>query len=403
MLVAFAVVAVALGMTPVAGAQDAEEELAGYVGMASGAAFSLQPIFPGLLPTGDAPFEVTGGLTAANVKSGGNAYGQAAALWPGSAAANLGPLLGTAAGQPIFTELIPPYPLAVDANQDEGEQSQGAPPGPLLRAKGEAGASDATSSAGGLDVPGIVHADAVTSTSRTAVEGRLLISEAAVTLTGVVLGDGAVTIDSLKTVARATSDGDHSTSTGSTVLSGLEIAGRAAELSEKGLTSAGLPVAILEKALDDAGLTVSITEAGGSADGGSADRVSSGLVVTLVNPAAAANPQFEGSKFVLLLGPTAVGALASPPFDFEFVDQLPLAGVDSGGGFSTVASTVTDTFAGGGTPAGTATPIAFEPARRVLDGVGGVSAGLLLGLLLVTVLGARWLSRYVRRLVSIEE
>jgi hypothetical protein len=244
----------------------------------------------------------------------------------------------------------------------------------------------------------------VTSTSRTAVEGRLLISEAAVTLTGVVLGDGAVTIDSLKTVARATSNGDRSTSTGSTVLSGLEIAGRAAELSEKGLTSAGLPVAILEKALDDAGLTVSITEAGGSADGGSADRVSSGLVVTLVNPAAAANPQFEGSKFVLLLGPTAVGALASPPFDFEFVDQLPLAGVESGGGFSTVAGTVTDTFAGGGgAPAGTATPIAFEPARRVLDGVGGVSTGLLLGLLLVTVLGARWLSRYVRRLVSIEE
>jgi hypothetical protein len=400
-------VSLTLALAPAAGAEGADDELAGYVGTASGAAFSLQPVFPGLLPTGDAPFEVTTALTTANVKSGGNAYGQAAAVWPGSAAANLGPLLGTGANQPVFAQIIPPYPAAVTANQDDGEQAQGAAPGPVLRASGKHGAASSTATAGAADLPGILHADAVSSTSRAAVEGGALVTETVVSLAGVALGDGAVTIDSVRSLARATSKGDTSTSTGSTVLSGLRIAGHPAELTGEGLATAGVPVKVLADALKAAGIELTLTDGSGSSDGGAADRVSSGLTVTIANPAAGANPQFEGSKFVLTLGPTAVGALASPPFASDFNPDVPLPTLDQGSGFSTVATTVTDSFAGGGTsPGGSAVgggPVAFEPARKVLEPVGGVPGGLLTALVAAVALGGRWISRFVGRFVSIEE
>ena len=51
----------------VALAQDTTpgEHLGGYVGRASAMAFSFQPVFPALLPTGDAPFEATIALATA--------------------------------------------------------------------------------------------------------------------------------------------------------------------------------------------------------------------------------------------------------------------------------------------------------------------------------------------------
>jgi hypothetical protein len=134
--------------------------------------------------------------------------------------------------------------------------------------------------------------------------------------------------------------------------------------------------------------------------------VSSGLTATIANPAAAANPQFEGSKFVVTLGPTAVGALASPPFDTDFDLAVPLPTLTPDAGFSTIATTVTDSFGSGG-PTGAAADapgaVAFEPARKVLEPVGGVPGGLLLALLAAVAFGSRWISRYVGRFVSTEE
>lgn len=411
-MVLLALVVGSLALAPAALAEGADDELAGYVGTASGAALSILPIFPGLLPTGDAPFEVTAALTTANVKSGGNAYGQAAAVWPGSAAANMGPLLGTAASQPIFTQVVPPYPAAVSASQDDGLKEQGADPGPVLRASGKDGVSTSTARGGSVEVPGVLHVDAVSSTSRAAVEGGALVTETVVTLSGVALGDGTVTIDSIRSTARATSTGATSTSTGGTVLSGLKIAGQAAELTAKGLEASGVPVQPLAEALKGAGIELTLTDAAGSHDGGAADQVSSGLTATILNPAAAANPQFEGSKFVVTLGPTAVGALASPPFASDFDPDVALPALDEGAGFSTIASTVSGSFGGagdlpgaaatgeGGTAAG---PVSFEPARKLLEPVGGVPGGLLLALLAAVAFGGRWISRYVARFVTSEE
>lgn len=396
---------------PVAGAQEAEEEtLGGYVGLASGAGFSIQPVFPGLLPTGDSPVEVTGALSVANVKSGGNATGQAAAVWPGSAAANLGPLIDAGAGQTVFAALIPPYPAGVMANQDQGTVAQGAPPGPVMTASGKAGEASGKVAATNGGVSGVLGVDSVLSSSRSVVEGAKLVSEAIVTLQGISIGAGAVTIDSIKSVARTTSDGSTATSEGDTVVNGAEFAGTPVDVTKEGLKASGPLAGPVNEAIEASGITVRLAEGSGATDGGSADRLQGGLVVEMANPAAAANPQFEGSKFVIALAPVAAGALASPPFDSDFVDSLPdvlSIGSEGGGGFDTFSAAIDGMFGDAGTIGTTGDAVAAGVALDTqetgsLQDVKGVTVGLAAAGFFVVWLGSRWLRRYVGRLSGVE-
>ena len=409
LVVALTVLVVPFVLAPVAGAESADDSLTGYIGTASGAVFSIQPIFPGLLPTGDAPFEVTGGLSTANVKSGGNAFGQAEAVWPGSGVANLGPLLGQAAAQPIFYQL-PAYPLGVQASQSDEPASQGVAPGPVVKASGQDGRSVSVVQAGGGGIPGIFTFGSVSSSSRAAVENGTLVSESTVVLHDVVLGAGEVTMDAVKSVSKATSTGDRSDSHGTTEVAGLEIGGQGAAIDSEGIKGTGPLASGLAAALKGAGIELVLVDGDGHANGGAADRVSSGLLATIANPAVAANPQFEGSRFVIAIAPTAVGALASPPFDDSSFDLAMPAPIDagSGGGFSTIAGTVGDVYGGAATTgapaaAGSDSPVGFETVRTVLPSVGGVPGSLVLALVAALFFGSRWISRFVRRFVSIEE
>jgi hypothetical protein len=399
----------------VAGAQTADDELAGYVGMAAGAAFSFQPIFPGLLPTGDAPFEVTGALATSNVKSGGNAYATAAGVWPGSAAANSGPLIGTAAGQPLFTQVVPPFPGVVTANQDDGNKSVGTEPGPVLSASGKPGAASSKASPGAGGAPGAFSVQNVTTTTKSVVESGKLVTESIVDLQGIAIGAGVVTIDSIRSVARATSDGDKATSEGSTVVNGFKVAGQPAKVGENGVEGLSGPAKL---AYDASKIDIRVSQGSGKAEGGSADRISNGVQVELPNPAASANPQFAGSRFVLSLAPTAVGALASPPFDSTFIDQLPLSsttsGVAAGGGFSSVAGTFGEVFAApaeraiSGGANGTRTVALGSPleAERTSDSLGGsgtVPVGLVLASGGFMLFAGRWVRRYAAQFLSSQE
>lgn len=422
-VLAFALAAGLVAAPVAASAQEAttdEPQLAGYVGVAGGAAFSLRPVFPGLLPTGDAPFEVTLGLTTANTKSGGNSYALAAGVWPGSAAAGLGPLLGAAAGQAVFSQVIPPWPAAVSADQDSREAVRGAEPGPVLRAlAGKEGSSSRAHGAGG-GIPGLITVEAVASTSRSLVEDLKLVSESIVTLTGVSILDGTVTIDVVKSVATATSTGDAATSVGDVRLDGVKVNGVDVTVTGKGVEAAGPAAAAVTAALADAGVSLELLKGAGTAEGGTADRVSQGLLVTIANPAATANPQFEASRFEISLAPTAVGALASPPFgdggDVEaFVSESGDGGTggaldtgalggEAGGSFSAIAETVGEVFGGGeagavgGGSAGEA--LAFE--RTSFDDVGGVPASLVVALVIATALAARWIRRVVASIAGME-
>lgn len=412
-----ATVVAVLPLGATASAQSADEQLAGYVGMAAGAAFSFQPIFPGLLPTGDAPFEVTGALTTANVKSGGNAYASAAGFWPGSAAANLGPLIGTAAGQPLFTQVVPPFPGVVQSNQDEGDKVTGAEPGPVLAASGKPGAAHSKAQPGGGGAPGAFTFEDVSSVSRSLIENGKLVTESIVTVKGIALGAGAMTIDSIKSTARATTDGVKATTEGGTVVSGVKVAGQGGELGPDGVTGLN---AVAKQLLEASGMKVTVADPQGKAEGGSADRVSNGVTVEMPNPLAAANPQFVGSKFVLTIAPTAVGALASPPFDAESFADVPIDG-GGGGSFGSIAGTFGTVFAapaeasvsGGGSSSGTGgggsssgdvgSPVAFEETKNVLAHNGGVTGGLVLASGGFMLFAGRWVKRYVAQFVASQD
>lgn len=410
-LLALGVTAVAtLPLGATATAQSADEQLAGYVGMAAGAAFSFQPIFPGLLPTGEAPFEVTGALSTANVKSGGNAYASAAAAWPGSAAANLGPLIGTGANQPVFAQIVPPFPGVVQSNQDEGDKVTGTEPGPVLAASAKPGAAAGRARPGGGGVPGAFTFEDVSSISRSFVENGKLTTESIVTVKGLAFGGGALTIDSVKSTARAISDGVKAITEGGTVVSGAKVAGQGGEIGPDGMP--GLNAAA-KQVLEASGIKVTIAQPRGKAEGGTADRVSNGVTIEMPNPLASANPQFVGSRFVITIAPTAVGALASPPFDVDTFGDVPIDGV-ADGGFSSIAGTLGQVFAApaeasvsaGARPrpgTGGAGAVAFEETRNVLAHDGGVTGGLVLASGAFMVFAGRWVRKYVAQFLATQD
>jgi hypothetical protein len=397
-------------LAPVAHADEADDSLTGYIGTASGALFSIQPIFPGLLPTGDAPFEITGGLTSSNVQSGGNAFSRAEVLWPGDGAANLGPLLAQGAGQPIFYQM-PAYPLGVQANQDSEPISQGVTPGPVVKASGKSGKAESLVQAGGGGIPGVFTFGSVSSSSKSDVVNGELISEAIVVLHDVVLGDGTVVMDAIKSISTVTSNGESSESKGNTTVIGLAIGGQGGALDSEGLKGADPLVKGMQEALNAAGIEITVLGGAGKAEGGTADRLSAGVLVTIANPVAAANPQFEGSRFVISLAPTAAGALASPPFEDDF--STAAGGIDgvTSGGFGSISSSISDTYGAPTTTGssissggkGSALPSLFEPIRKVLPDVGGVPGGMVLALLAGMFFGTRWLSRFAGRFIPTED
>ena len=401
---------VALVVAPAAQAQTADEELAGYIGLAGGAGASFKPIFPGLLPTGDAPFEGTMAMANASVKSGGVAFSQAALVWPGSAAANLGPLIGTAASQPVFTQVVPPWPAAVQSDQDSGAKVQGAKPGPYMGADSKAGSALADASGSGGDLPGVLTIGNVSSVSRSLIEKGQLVTESVVVLNGVSIAAGQITIDSIRSVSRAISNGSTATQEGSTVVQGAKLAGQPIDITEQGVSGS----APLFGGLAATGVDIRLAPASGSAQGGAADRVGGGVLVTVPNPAATANPQFVGSRFEITLAPTAVAALASPPFAF---DDSALADIDlgaavesaaSGGSFDSFASQVASLVPDGaastaGSPTGVSPSIDFEETGARLPNVPGVPIGLVLALASGGWFTATRIKKYGERFMISEE
>jgi hypothetical protein len=395
-------------LAPVVQAQTADEELTGYIGTASAALFSFQPVFPGLLPTGDSPFEITGGLTSANVQSGGLAFSRSQLLWPGDGAANIGPLLAQGAGQPIFYQM-PAWPLGVQVNQDNEPISQGVTPGPVIKASGSDGKAESVVQAGGGGIPGVFTFASVSSSSTSDVVNGELVSESIVVLHDVVLGDGAVTMSAVKSISTATSNGSTSTAKGNTTVAGLEIGGQGGAIDSEGLQGAAPLVKAMNEALKNAGIELTVADGAGRAEGGTADRISGGLIAKIKNHAEAANPAFKDSYFLVSLAPTATGVMASPPFD---VGASADAGVvDTGGGFGSISSSISDVYgtpstvgatvtSGGGRRSGL--PSLFEPIRKAFPDVGGVPGGMVLALLAGVFYGSRILSRFANRFISTE-
>jgi hypothetical protein len=227
-----------------AAAQDDEgsqSQLGGYTAGAAGWAFSFQPVIPALLPTGDAPVETTFSLSSATVKSGGNSLGRGSIFWPGSAAANLGPLLGTGAGQPFVGGLVPPYPGFVEASAKDGEQLRAVSPLVTMRAFGSDSRAEGDVRTPDVNLPGLLKIDSVSSNSAAEVTDIDVTSSSVVHLEGVSLVNGAITFAAIHSRSLTRSTGATSSAEGDLQVVGLKVSGIAAELTGDGIHAIGLP------------------------------------------------------------------------------------------------------------------------------------------------------------------
>ena len=405
------------------------EHLGGYIGGASALAFSFQPIFPALLPTGDAPVEATIALSTADLKSGGNAYGHASLLWPGSAAADPGPLIAQGAGQPTIAGAFPKWAIQAQAHNNDGVVTTGVPPAIVMRATGYPDRAAGDSRIADLDVPGLAHIEHIASTARSDVTDTAITTESRVALHGVSLLNGFITADQVLSVSKTTSDGTMATSSGSTSVSGLQVAGISVTVTDKGFQVENgppgseqapgangkpfpgqSPAEQVQQVLDNLHARLTLFRSVGRAAGGAADRYATGFVLSVDNPVAGVGPIPPG-RFDVILASTSSQTLASPPFVFNLpsvpssagaVAGTPPASVSIGNGPTVAAETLTNSASSPSVVAAPANAVGNLNAvtQRSRYDFGGVPVGLVIGLLVAAAVAARYLRKAFNAFMS---
>lgn len=432
------IVALLLLITPIgvgtSAAQVPGEKLGGYQASTSGAAFSFRPVFPGVLPTGDAPFEVTVPLTSANVTSGGNSFGQASLVWPGSALANLNPIfLQLGEPFPTLAKVLPPYPAVVEASQVDGENEKNVGPGLQMRAKGTPEGAEGEAAAAQVDFPGFLTIREVRSFSKAAVSSFDVEASSEVTLEGISLLDGMITADAIRSFSSTQSNGDSAQEGGDVEVVGLRIGGVEVELTAEGLQVIGgsseapgepfpgqNPDEIVNGVLEQLQASITLTGNDGAASGGSAAHSATGVLVSVENPFPGAGPVVvPPGRFQVLLGSTSANALANPPFEFDFETGMATSAgsgsvgggtsVSAGGG-SSLSGAPSVPGAGADSPARLSSPSAGEGggiignfevgSTSVNYEFDGVPVGAIIAALFAVGFGARYLRRFVDGIIT---
>jgi hypothetical protein len=392
-------------------------------------AFSFQPVFPALLPTGDAPIEATIALSTGRVKSGGNSFGRASIIWPGNAAADPGPLFGQLVG-PEVGALFPKWPAQAQATQNDGEVVTGAPPALTMKAFGfsDRGAGDVRTA--DIDAPGLIHAEHVASTADTVVTDAAVSSVARVTLGGVSLFGGYVTAEEIRSISKTTSNGSTSTSSGDVDVVGLRIGGIEVSVTDDGFEVTGLPPdagsvpgaggepvpgqspeEAVAQVLENIGARITLYQGVGRTSGGQAQHYELGLVFSIDNPAGGQGPIPPG-RFDVILGSTSSSTLASSPFQSgssglgsggTIGSQPPRSvSIGSGPGPTSLASVGEQLggSSGGSQGTGVAGGVLDNGQHRVDYRFSGIPMSLLVALLLAALLVARYIRNFLNSIIA---
>lgn len=411
------------------------ENLGGYDGIASGSALSFQPFLPALLSTGDVPVEATFALSSSRVRSGGNAFGRAALAWPGSTAADLGPVLGVAFGQEALGALIPKWPLQASATQDDGRVVTGAEPIAAMTAFGGPDRAEGDTRIADVHVPRVVQIDHVTSTSSSIVTDTGVNATSIVKLQGVSLLAGHIKIEEIRSISRTASIGGAASSSGDVDVIGMKIGGVDVSVTDDGFEVSGLPPQgeaapgaggepfpgispedIVNTVLATLGARITLFESFARVQGGQAERMQPGLVLSVDNPIGGTGPIPPG-RFDIFLATTSSSALGSLPFSAGAgVDVPDMVGGGGGGGSSASRGPTPTDSLGGGADVGTGSVdgIADDLDDAAVGSLGAVGslegaeaageeyrfAGLPLGLVLGLLLLALLLARYLRDAVN---
>jgi hypothetical protein len=211
-----------------------EQLFGAYQLEARGSGVQAKYEIPGLLP-GSAPvLDATVPETLARFSSGPTGYGLASLAFPGPLIAGLGSLVSQTGGD---GSQIPPYPIMAEAFFPSGPTETDTSYGPAVQkvVTGDLGVQVNASFPPIAGAP-LVDVDAISSATRTAIEGELATSRTRVVLGGIDILGGVIHIDSLVTDMVAVHDGETGSTNGGTTATGVRFLGLAAKLDEHGLT-----------------------------------------------------------------------------------------------------------------------------------------------------------------------
>lgn len=301
--------------------------------------------------------------TTAQLGAGPSGHALSSVLWPGPLGGNAG-TLAALLGVPLPPEVLEAanYPVRAEAAASGGDRDDQRL-GPMSAVvDGEESTAHAAFS--DFEAPAVVSAARVVTKSRAFLDDGQAVSVAESHLQGVEIA-GLVKIDTIRTIARGTSDGVQATTEHEVTVSGVTVQGQGATLDQDGLhlgtersDSPLVPLAEgANQALEAAGMTAYLTTPKEESTAGGGGRVHTGSVV------------FHwalgdgGDEFIVVLGGASAVVTGTPGTSLDlagdFGSFLPADG--GGGGF---------TDPGGGAPA-----VEFDPPSTASPSTGSSGAG----------------------------
>ena len=187
--------------------------------------------------------------TISTLSTGPSGFAQSTAAWPGPLASNAGSLAATVLPlcDPTGSGICTPkpdnktlallnYPVRAEASSPAGDSDQAIGP---LYAHAKDSASSANATVVDFASAGLVSSARVSSVSRTFADANTATSVGETVVSGISAAGGAITIDSVHTLAKVVTNGVKSTRTRQISVSGLEIGGQKATVDETGVHLAG--------------------------------------------------------------------------------------------------------------------------------------------------------------------
>jgi hypothetical protein len=228
-------------------------------------------------------------MTQASLQSGPVGYGLSTVAWPGALAANGGTLLL------VVNPDVPPaaansanYPLRAEARtgQNPPDSHNGTVAGTDLtaRATNDTVSADAViNKAAGI--PGIFGTTTVHSLTKNTAEGG--VAEATSLVQDINLGEGVIKIESVRSIAKASTDGSTSDGEARTIVQGMTVGGQPAYVDENGfhIGEQGQPAnaianQIAQQALGEAGFKIAVSTPQKETNGAATTVTAGSLVIT---------------------------------------------------------------------------------------------------------------------------
>ena len=371
----------------------------------------------------------------ASLQSGGTGSALTSVFWPGGTGGNGGSTLKLLAGgcvppnpgstipipipvpvpnlpcithtptlpDPVYQSLNDSYKASVQSSDNKTTVTK-SNPGVDMTATANSKLTAATTVMAGEKLPGLGDTFGMTtSSSSIKLTGpNTAVIDAVSLMRNVKLGGGALSFDSIKSVAHAVTDGKKASGSTSTVVNGMKIAGVPVTVDNKGVHIKGqgssLPsLDALNSALENAGFSVYVANPSKKVKGASVNLFSGQLIVMQDNPQYTSNA--NDSAIVMSFGGAGIAADTNRAFQFTPpppIGSQPAAPTAANPGSAPAASTSlpgttpTAPEVAGETPAGA--PPVLAAAERKLPG--GIAAGWVV----VALLGSGFIAAGLKRL-----